>query len=253
MYAKSGVVNRMGELKAQDFLLEELIPFEPEEGDTLLFLPIHYQEQGFGYMVFVNELLPVNLYNYRICHESIGSSIENLRCQMVLRNSISTLSELHMRDALTRLYNRFALEKFSARYTEQKNFCIAMLDMNGLKNINDKYGHLAGNHAIVITAGAIKSSIDTEDIVIRYGGDEFIILSHNTDVTYWNQMNETISMKLKSEEELQRLPYKLRISMGYCISSKESPLTLEACYELADKAMYENKKKYYESLGIHRD
>lgn len=237
-----GQTAKQGELKNHTFSLEKLLPIEPQEGDVLLFYPIHNQELVYGYLVFINEFLPVNIYNYRICHESIGSSMENLRRQMILKKSIEQLSKLHMQDALTRLHNRFAWERFAEKYVESGNYAVVMLDMDGLKGINDCFGHLAGNHAIMITANAIKESVDDEDLLIRYGGDEFQILSHNLDLSYWENTCIMINKKLEAEVIHQKLPYELGISSGYCISSKENPLTLEECCEQADKAMYENKK-----------
>ncbi|MCR5235050.1 MAG: diguanylate cyclase [Lachnospiraceae bacterium] len=75
---------------------------------------------------------------------------------MILRSNIEALDRLHMTDQLTGMYNRYALMRFSEKYTAGKVYSIAMLDMDWLKSINDQYGHLAGNNAICILADAIK-------------------------------------------------------------------------------------------------
>ena len=67
-------------------------------------------------MVFLNEMLPVDNYHYRICQDSIGSSIENLHRHMILKSNIAELDRLHMQDQLTGLQNRFALKRRRGEY-----------------------------------------------------------------------------------------------------------------------------------------
>lgn len=164
MVAITGVSERTGQLKNVAFPVEKLLPAEAKEGDILIFLPIHYKEQDYGYMVFLNEYFPIEIYNYRICHESIGSSIENLRRQMILQCSIQKLDELHMQDQMTGLYNRFALQRFRNDYIAEGEFAIAMIDMDGLKRINDEFGHLSGNHALCVIADVLRNVTDKEEL-----------------------------------------------------------------------------------------
>lgn len=242
MIAIAGSTKRSGELSDYPFPLQELVPIPAESGDILLFLPVHHKEQIYGYMVFVNEYLPIDIYNYRICHESIGSSIENLHRQMLLQSSIRELDELHMQDALTGLYNRFAWNRFHKKYIQENKYCVVMMDMDGMKKINDGFGHLAGNHAICIMADVIKFSISQNDLLIRYGGDEFQILSHNTDPGYWEHQRIVLNEKLAEHARQNKLPYQLGVSLGYAICDENCPLTFEECCQAADMAMYQNKK-----------
>lgn len=242
MVAITGVTERTGELRDCAFPIEEFVPVEEREGDIFIFYPLYHRDMVYGYMVFLNEYFPIEVYNYRICHESICSSIENLHRQMILKSSIKELDKLHMHDQMTGLYNRFALNRFQSDYVEGKSYSIAMMDMDHLKYINDSFGHLSGNHAICITADVIMESVQEGDLVIRYGGDEFQVLSHHAEPEYWenlrSQINETLALKMQQ----QKLPYELGVSLGYAISEKNNPLTITECCELADQAMYENKK-----------
>lgn len=242
MMAIIGTTERTGELKDDSFPLEQLLPMEVREGDMILFLPIHHKERVYGYLAFVNEYLPIDLYNYRICHESIGSGMENLHRQMLLRKSIEELDQLHMKDALTGLQNRYAWNRYQQQYINTEEYCVVMIDMDGLKKINDGFGHLAGNNAICITANAIKTSMDADDLVTRFGGDEFQILSLHTDAEYWENMKSILNEKIKAHVVQQKLPYELGVSLGYCICRKEHPISFEECCETADRLMYENKK-----------
>jgi len=238
-----GNTERSGLIRNVKFPTTQVLPVEEREGDLYLLFPIHYREKVFGYLTFINEYMPIDMYNYRICHESIGSSMENLYRQMVLRKKIEELDQLHMKDALTGLYNRFALERFKEDYIQAQEFCIVSMDMDGLKKINDTVGHLAGNHAICIVANAIKESALQTDLVTRCGGDEFQIVSHNVDATYWENVKITINERIAEQLVQQHLPYETSVSMGYCICTKDNPIEFMECYALADQRMYEDKKE----------
>lgn len=241
MVAVTGVSRRTGQLKNVAFPVEELFPAEAQEGDILIFLPVHYKEQDFGYMVFLNEYFPIEIYNYRICHESIGSSIENLRRQMILQSSIQKLDELHMTDQMTGLYNRFGLQRFREDYTSDHEFTVVIMDMDGLKKVNDEFGHLAGNHALCIIASVLKAVTEEDELLVRYGGDEFLLLSRNIQPEHWQGLRERIDRILADKVSRRQIRYQLGVSIGYAISTKENPLTAEACCEMADQAMYQDK------------
>ena len=243
MVVLSGNSERTGELAGIPFALEKLVPAAPQAGDIFLVLPIHYINRSYGYMVFLNEMLPVDNYHYRICQDSIGASIENLHRQMILKSNIAELDRLHMQDQLTGLKNRFAFKRYRDDYVlSPEGYSVAVLDIDGLKTINDHFGHLAGNNAISIAAGAIRESVVNTDLVIRYGGDEFLILSHDTDAGLWEQRRKKIDEQLARIADRQKLPYRIGISLGYAGSTAESPLSMEESLDLADRAMYKNKK-----------
>jgi len=242
MHAVVGYTEQDGELKDVTFPIGKLIPMEVKAGDMVLLYPVHNMEKVYGYVAFLNDYLPVDLYNYRICHESIASSMDNLHRQMVLRKSIDMLDQLHMHDALTGLYNRYAWLRFSEDYTDKDAYCVVFMDMDGLKKINDVHGHDAGNVALRITAEAIKKSAHENDLVTRCGGDEFQVLSTCVDIHFWENLQKVINDEIDRQIAEQKLPYVFGISYGYCISDKKNQLTFEECCDKADTLMYANKK-----------
>ena len=209
----------------------------------ILFHPVHHNEQVYGYVAFINEYLPVELYNYRICHESIGSSMENLHRQMVLRKMINKLDELYMKDAMTGLYNRFAWDRFKQDYIDKGKYCVIMVDMDDLKKINDSYGHSAGDTAISVIAKVIGKIAETGDLVTRCGGDEFRILSNNVDSDYWLGMRQVINEQITEYAQEMQLPYSFGVSMGFNIVNEEFSMSFDECCDKADYYMYEDKKK----------
>lgn len=241
MVAITGNADRIGTLQNFAYPTEKIVPVEEQDGDIFILHPLRHKNKLYGYMAVLNEYLPIEAYNYRICQESICSSIENLRQHMILRSSIRELDKLHMCDQLTGLHNRFAINRFSSRFVDEKAYSIAMIDMDGLKKVNDNFGHLSGNHAICITANVIRECADEEDLVVRYGGDEFQVLSHHMEPEYWEKLHTKINKILTQTKKQQHLPYDLGISLGFAISTSEQPLTYAEACELADHAMYENK------------
>lgn len=243
MVVLTGESERTGALEGASFVLRELAPAAPQAGDVFLILPIHYVNRSFGYMVFLNEMLPVDNYHYRICQDSIGSSIDNLHRHMILKSNVKELDRLHMQDQLTGLQNRFAFKRYRDQYTSSPGgYSVALADIDGLKTINDQFGHLAGNNAITITAGVIRDAVGADDLVIRYGGDEFLILSLAADASRWEERRKKINRQLTQIARRQQLPYYLGVSLGCAVSTPDAPLSIEEGLEKADRAMYENKK-----------
>jgi len=95
------------------------------------------------------------------------------------------IREMAIRDPLTDLYNRRyifeRLDEMEAEYSRTKrDFCISIIDLDNFKTVNDSYGHVVGDQVLKEFAGTLAASVRRCDLVGRYGGEEFIILSRNT-------------------------------------------------------------------------
>ena len=161
---------------------------------------------------------------------------------MILKGNIRELDRLHMQDQMTGLYNRFALNRFAPEYTRGKAYTTVLADLDGLKAINDTYGHLAGNNVLCMIAEVLKEVMAEDDLILRYGGDEFLILSKNTDPRHWEEIREELDRRLKKSAERQKLPCSVGISMGYAVCDGKGTRSIEEQIELADRQMYENKR-----------
>lgn len=242
MVVISGNLKGVDNIADTEFETSQILPIEPKAGDMYVIMPVHRNERVYGYVTFINSYKPIDMYNHRILHESIGSSIEGLRRQMILRSSIRELDEQHMRDALTGLYNRYAQERYVHKFIESGSFTVVMIDMDGLKVINDTYGHLAGNNALNIMADALKACAQPSDLLVRYAGDEFLILSYTTDCEYWDAFDERINRTMAELAEKQTLSYKIAASVGYSVCNENTYESFVECYRTADKKMYANKQ-----------
>lgn len=143
------------------------------------------------------------------------------------------------RDTLTGLYNRrFFNEQINRLDTErQLPISIIMADVNGLKIINDSYGHKKGDELLVKTAKILKNSLRNEDILARHGGDEFAILLPETS----SEKAQKIINRIRDKTEITKdNPIPISIGLGIATKSNEKE-NIEDTLKRADNVMYKNK------------
>ncbi|MFO7156858.1 MAG: diguanylate cyclase [Pseudomonadota bacterium] len=147
-------------------------------------------------------------------------------------------------DPLTGLANlRFLRESLrreieSVRRYGQK-LALMMLDLDGLKEINDRLGHEAGNRALRLLADQIRKCLRGADLAARFGGDEFAILLPHTDLEEGRGLAERLR---KSLERIEGLPFSLRASIGIASAPAGPRAEADALLEAADRALYEAKR-----------
>ena len=150
-----------------------------------------------------------------------------------------------LRDSLTGLNNRKTLDSTFASYihqvTEVRNLFLFIMDLNDFKTINDTYGHPVGDQALVETAKLITESVkDTQAIVVRFGGDEFVVMTF----FYGNANAAAYEKQLKQAftdwNNAHDVPYSLIISIGY--SRYHDGQTLADMLAKADEKLYQEKR-----------
>lgn len=231
-----------------------LIPNYNPDSDTAgfyLFLPLYDMEGYYGHVAFGEEI-PM-MYNYSLYNwlRNVKQSLENVRQNIRLVELNKKLEKLSLTDGLTGVYNRMGCEGVAYPYLEEchkqgKEAVMMFADINKMKRINDKFGHLQGDLAICTVAKVIQKVLKEDWIVVRYGGDEFLMVGECSDSEEPQQLLDQILSELDRTAMEMQLPYPLRAGVGYVLISPEESLNLSDCLRRADEAMYQMKKKQNE-------
>lgn len=156
-------------------------------------------------------------------------------------------NEIIFTDCLTGLYNRMYLEFLHKQACAKKDCWVSgiMIDLNGFKQINDKYGHSEGDQALCIVADLLRKSFSEYGVVTRYAGDEFVVMLNTTDEQLIQKIIEFVKKNFVSENEKNDKPYQLSASMGYALTNLKNE-TIDDFMNRIDEQMYYDKLKYYE-------
>ena len=228
--------------KTFTFSTEKMLPaLWDSAGPPMLYLfsAVHFREKMLGYAVLKRQMegfSPLTVV-YRNWLRIVNTALEMVR----IRNRFQNLST---RDAMTGLYNRRGMmELFELRQSamaDHETVLVCMIDMDGLKTVNDHFGHQAGDEALMALSRAVQSVCGKKEAAIRGGGDEFIILGTGPyqpqDAACWE---EKVTRAVEKENQRLQKPYALSASVGAAIGEKNA--NLDALLTEADQAMYRHK------------
>jgi diguanylate cyclase (GGDEF)-like protein len=231
------------------FQSDEMFPegFE-ERGCVNYFLPLHYSDRCLGYYIFTNSEFPT--YSL-LCHTLtmiLSNSLENIRKLYHLNKANDELNRLYIIDPLCNIYNRngfynLADDVFRECAAEGRQIMISFIDMDGLKFINDNYGHNEGDFAIQRLASTISSCCAPNCICARFGGDEFVYFNPSASKGDAVAFTKKITKSLESLNKLVQKPYVISASIGSVITVANKDDTLFSIIKMADDKMYEIKKE----------
>ena len=166
-------------------------------------------------------------------------SIERHRLQQNLQN-------LSLIDDLTGLHNRrgfLALAEQHLRMILRKGAALLIyLDLDDLKLINDSYGHLEGNRALIVTANVLRACFRQSDILARLGGDEFCVLMTDAGQDSAQQVRKRLHQRADSINALSSWRFRLSLSVGIADVPVVHQPSLDELLRVADAHMYEEKR-----------
>ncbi|MER2057036.1 MAG: diguanylate cyclase, partial [Clostridia bacterium] len=210
----------------------------------LIFYPLHYSTYSIGYIALNGICTAAKLNLHESIFNFLEIAFENVRKKCLLQTLNDTLDNLYVHDALTGLYNRFGLSRFGQQYYDnllaaEGTVQILFIDLDNMKAINDKHGHEIGDQALKDTAGLLQASCSENAFIMRYGGDEFILIDSGRD----EALPEKIQAAFKEHNRTVGRPYELGLSLGVIKSDAAERRPIDDCIKAADSLMYEIKEK----------
>ncbi|AYF50032.1 GGDEF domain-containing protein [Pseudomonas sp. 13B_2.1_Bac1] len=195
--------------------------------------------------------------NQRLLEEELGQ-LESLLATLLypMRNALlyRAATRSALRDPLTETGNRIAMDQTLQREIDMARrhlnpLSLLMLDIDHFKNINDTYGHAAGDNVLRAVAGAIKAQLRNVDMVFRFGGEEFLILLSNTGRDAAAMVGERLRQAAQAQDysaEGKRI--ELTVSLG--CSTLLAAESAESLLRRADNALYVAKREGRNRLAM---
>jgi len=181
---------------------------------------------------------------------SIRQGIERQRLQ-------KRLADMALRDDLTGLYNRRGLLAIGEHARRQclrsgRSIAIVQIDVDGLKMINDSFGHAAGDQAIAATAEILRCTFRESDVLARIGGDEFVAIALDADHDAAAAVLLRLQDALAEHNVRTAAPFTLSFSAGTAVLMPPERPTLADLLAAADRALYASKRRSRHPLWIAR-
>lgn len=233
------------------FLCKELLPgacMEKIGSQMCIIAPVHFRKNCLGYLVMCGSPLPYNSTQFQVWLMNISSALENMRKQSELKCLVKKLKDVWMLDSLTQIYNRAGFFHFADKLLaecKRQDAPIGMLfaDINKLKHVNDEYGHEEGDFYIKTVADDMKKLKGEGQLLMRYGGDEFVVLGKFAAGNEFDGLLTRLNPMLDECRIQNKKPYRMSASIGFQSVSITQDFKLDQLMKQADQEMYTMKKE----------
>ncbi|WP_026492396.1 GGDEF domain-containing protein [Butyrivibrio sp. XPD2002] len=242
----------------KDIKQKKLLPAEIIQMVGLTFFTMSYPVNFIAFTLELVRIIPLSMLTSRLIPMGglifVFANLINyfiyISESFAMRKEYASLTHLAYADGLTDLPNRSRYDKYMSDLDKSTDeYCIISLDLNGLKEINDKKGHAAGDKYLIEFASVLKQCFESKAFIARIGGDEFVAILKEE---YFNQV-ETLITRLKDALEVKNVlypGYRRSVATGFAYSTELNHRDSHSVYLLADKRMYESKKIMHAKLGI---
>ena len=208
-------------------------------------MSVHFAEKLFGYAVV--EMTGKDIFTefYNVWLHNLGVTLNTLQKTDRINKLISELEGLSITDMLTGLYNRRGFDdksrKTISEFHEYITVCTMVIDMDGLKSINDRFGHHEGDRAIKALADMIRQCCDSGEIAGRAGGDEFYIFAPDYSETRLTRFTNRLNEMAAEFNKANTCDYQLDFSFGAYLTTTNASGSIEEFLKISDARMYEQK------------
>lgn len=238
------------------FSTQDLYPgYKKEQGKTnvYIFAPLNNNEMIIGYLCVKNNLSIIYNLTFRRLQSELNSMFVSIRQYIYSQNINRQLREVYMTDFLTEMYNRTGCEKVLFSFIESekrvgRSVALLFVDIDYMKVINDRFGHLNGDLAIKATAEAMRKALTEEWLFGRYGGDEFVAVGPCADEGIAEDIRNSIAGSISTTIESLGLAFPLSVSVGLTIIHPKDGGDISEYVRMADESMYEEKEKAHELI-----
>ena len=221
-----------------------------EKENNIMFLPLHVLEQTIGYVALVYDPDKMHMTYLHQFLMNISNALETTRTHQRQQAVINNLENKYIHDPMTGLFNRRGfyqrLESVYKQCVEQQEMLMVVsVDLNGLKQINDTYGHADGDIAISTVGKALSECFLSQHTCARFGGDEFVVAGKVDSEEQSDALCQKVNAYLEQFNEKSGKPYHVGASIGCVTGVPSGQLTLDEFIKVADEKMYEDKVRYH--------
>jgi len=214
---------------------------------SYIYSPLYFQEREFGYatLSYQDNRLSYQ-FDFLTWIANVSRMLKNICDAKQTGLLVSRLEDIYAKDDLTGLYNRrgfsLAAETLLGQAKEETILLTMVFDLDGLKTINDRFGHREGNFALQVAGHALEHAGRKDMILARLGDDEFHILAAGLTDADAQEISLNVSRYLEHYNQLHTRKYDIRVSSGYAFTNAGDVLDLQELFDSAEQKMYEEKK-----------
>ncbi|MCC5911425.1 MAG: GGDEF domain-containing protein [Clostridiaceae bacterium] len=188
----------------------------------------------------------------------MGKKCRGLYCELLkekekeilkLKKQITNWRKQASMDQMTRVFNkceglrRLRREIKKTLFEKNTSTTIAFIDIDGLKLINDRFGHCIGDEVLVNVSGILRRNIRKEDFIFRFGGDEFIIVFTNITKLQAKEVWKRVHKVIDQFNKEKKFSFPISLSVGFYEYDGNSNIELDQIIQLADSEMYREKQE----------
>lgn len=227
----------------------ELLPdiADKDEPTTYYYVMLHNKDSCFGYTAIEFNNNKVYDFNYECWTISYSVGLTEMISRVKLEQALELNEKMSITDTLTKLLNRRGFEDGAFKIIncinkEAEDICIMSIDLDGLKQINDRYGHAEGDYAIRAVGQAVMSMTGENGIAARIGGDEFMVMRPVSRTDKRRNYAAFFQDKINEVSKHAQKPYTISASIGIEFGNADNYKQLENIIRKSDEKLYAAKR-----------